>query len=402
MSLRDLDFDDSFESNNSPTQGSFNANSVPSFVDDAAFVTAKGSAAADGDLYYNSTTEKLRAYQEGTGFFDKADDADVITNTSNIGTNTTNIGTNTTNIGTNTSDISTNASAITANRNRRDLLVNLGVSFSNAASALTCTLTQSDGSTAPTSGDPVRVAFGDQTITDGGFDLIDFDSTETLVIPSGATMGLRASQDDVIFFYLYYDGTNKGLMTSGQWLDPAELHTTTAIDATADTKNGKYSTVARTNTRVRLVAVAGVNYATPGTWGANPDYVELDVIGRESFQNGQGTVTGTGITNINGTSNLSTSITWVRVRNTVMCQARTSSVNALVTATFTQYRFVLPINTQMQGGNNDINGTAINRNRRFFGLLEYSGSFPGEAVLSGLADMTSGASMHIVFNYEVN
>jgi len=38
---------------------------LSTFVDDAAYVTAKGSAAADGDIYYNTTSDLVRYYSNG-------------------------------------------------------------------------------------------------------------------------------------------------------------------------------------------------------------------------------------------------------------------------------------------------------------------------------------------------
>lgn len=40
-------------------------NKYLSYVDDAAYVAAKGSAAADGDAYYNTTSDKVRVYTNG-------------------------------------------------------------------------------------------------------------------------------------------------------------------------------------------------------------------------------------------------------------------------------------------------------------------------------------------------
>lgn len=62
MSLKDLDFSDSFESSVAPTQGLLSAGSLQVFANDTAFETSKGSAAADGDAYINSTTGLIRFY----------------------------------------------------------------------------------------------------------------------------------------------------------------------------------------------------------------------------------------------------------------------------------------------------------------------------------------------------
>ena len=62
MTPRELDFADSFESSAAPTAGFTVASSIKSFVDDAAFVTAKGSAASAGDIYHNTTSNQVREY----------------------------------------------------------------------------------------------------------------------------------------------------------------------------------------------------------------------------------------------------------------------------------------------------------------------------------------------------
>lgn len=65
MSLKDLDFSDGFESSVAPTQGLLSASSLQVFANDTAFETSKGSAAADGDSYINSTTGLVRFYISG-------------------------------------------------------------------------------------------------------------------------------------------------------------------------------------------------------------------------------------------------------------------------------------------------------------------------------------------------
>lgn len=65
--MRILDFLDGFFSESVPSQGAATANALPTFVDDAAYVTAKGSAAAAGDLYFNTTSNVQRNY-DGTAW----------------------------------------------------------------------------------------------------------------------------------------------------------------------------------------------------------------------------------------------------------------------------------------------------------------------------------------------
>ena len=60
--MRSLNFNDGFSSASAPSQGAIQQNAYAIFANDAAFVTAKGSAAANGDVYYNSTTERVREF----------------------------------------------------------------------------------------------------------------------------------------------------------------------------------------------------------------------------------------------------------------------------------------------------------------------------------------------------
>jgi len=62
MSLRDLDFSDSLESSVTPTGTFLQASNLQQHASDAAFVTAKGSAAADGDVYLNTTDGLIHYY----------------------------------------------------------------------------------------------------------------------------------------------------------------------------------------------------------------------------------------------------------------------------------------------------------------------------------------------------
>jgi hypothetical protein len=63
--MRLLDFDDGFTTENAPDQGSTAANSLRTFASDAAFVTNKGTTAANGDIYYNTTDNAVRIYRNG-------------------------------------------------------------------------------------------------------------------------------------------------------------------------------------------------------------------------------------------------------------------------------------------------------------------------------------------------
>lgn len=60
--MRQIEFNDSVESSVAPTVTDLEASKLGSFVDDAAFVTNKGSAAAAGDLYHNTSDGFIHEY----------------------------------------------------------------------------------------------------------------------------------------------------------------------------------------------------------------------------------------------------------------------------------------------------------------------------------------------------
>lgn len=70
--MRILDFADGFSSSTAPTIGWLPTSAFAQFASDAAFVTFKGSAAAAGDSYYNTTSGTVR-YYTGSVWKDMAD-----------------------------------------------------------------------------------------------------------------------------------------------------------------------------------------------------------------------------------------------------------------------------------------------------------------------------------------
>lgn len=67
--MRVLDFSDGYESSTAPSLTDLTAAGLRVYVDDAAFVTAKGSAAAEGDMYWNSTSDQPKYYTGAAWIF---------------------------------------------------------------------------------------------------------------------------------------------------------------------------------------------------------------------------------------------------------------------------------------------------------------------------------------------
>lgn len=72
MTTRILDFADGFQSAAAPTSGAISVGGIKVFANDAAYVTDKGSAAAEGDMYFNSTTNFVRIH-DGSAFIELVD-----------------------------------------------------------------------------------------------------------------------------------------------------------------------------------------------------------------------------------------------------------------------------------------------------------------------------------------
>lgn len=71
---RIIDFSDGFQSSSSPFSGTIGVNNLSSFVNDAAFETDKGSAGSAGDIYFNTTENRIR-FHNGTSWIAALDEA---------------------------------------------------------------------------------------------------------------------------------------------------------------------------------------------------------------------------------------------------------------------------------------------------------------------------------------
>lgn len=64
MSIRVFDFADGYTSSTAPAGAGVGTTELESHASDAAYVTANGTA-TNGDIYYNSTDNKVRIYENG-------------------------------------------------------------------------------------------------------------------------------------------------------------------------------------------------------------------------------------------------------------------------------------------------------------------------------------------------
>ncbi len=152
---------------------------------------------------------------------------------------------------------------------------NLGLSASVSSNALTISLKQADGSTAPAATGPVKVGFRSSTATAGSFSTVSVTAATSVVVSSGSTLG---SISGVAHYYYVYAINNAGtleLATSMSIFEDGSLVSTTAEGGAgaADSNAVMYSTTARTNVPSRMIGRILITEATAGTWASAPTEV---------------------------------------------------------------------------------------------------------------------------------
>jgi hypothetical protein len=158
-----------------------------------------------------------------------------------------------------------------------DLAYNAGLDTSVASNALTITLTQADGSTAPSTGNSaVTVYTRGTTAATGSYTVASATAATTLVVPSGATLGTANGVAAYMWIYAVNNAGTLELGISGTMKDEGTRQTTTAIDTASDTVGGFYSTTARSNVGVKLLGRILVSEATAGTWATDASEVSLN------------------------------------------------------------------------------------------------------------------------------
>lgn len=93
---------------------------------------------------------------------------------------------------------------------------NVGFSTSVTSGALTITLTQKDGSTAPTTDNPAVVAFRSSTATTGGYAHSAYTATAALTLTASTTFGLASGNTGIIYIYA---GSGSTVLASSRYID---------------------------------------------------------------------------------------------------------------------------------------------------------------------------------------
>lgn len=155
-------------------------------------------------------------------------------------------------------------------------LVNLGLAFSVAASALTIALKQADGSTDPAAGAGAVVArMRSSTLASGAVIERQATSAQSLVIPSTATMGRISGIVGHLYHYLIDNAGTLELAVSGKFYGRSGIVTTTTIGTGSDSYETMYSTTGRTNVPFLCVGRSIDTQTTAGTWAAVPTTCQI-------------------------------------------------------------------------------------------------------------------------------
>lgn len=146
---------------------------------------------------------------------------------------------------------------------------NLGLAASVSANALTITLTQSNGSSAPTSSNPTTVYFRDTTNPSGAITVIAVSSTVTLTIPSGTTIGTGNSYAGYIYVYAL---NNAGTVVLAVSLSPLALDALVSSTAISGGSSASvlYSASAQTTLPIQYLGKILAPQVTAGTWASAP------------------------------------------------------------------------------------------------------------------------------------
>jgi hypothetical protein len=163
-----------------------------------------------------------------------------------------------------------------ASSNLSYVLENLAVACSVGSGALTVALKGQNGSD-PAGANEVKIGFRSATLTSGVFNVRSVTAALSVVISSGSTLGNRSAVAEYLYVYALDNAGTVELAVSGIRLDEGSLHSTTAEGAlgAADSPSVLYSTTARTNVPIRLLARLQSTQATAGTWAAVPTEIAL-------------------------------------------------------------------------------------------------------------------------------
>jgi len=159
-----------------------------------------------------------------------------------------------------------------------DNLLNLGLSATVAANALTIALKQADGTTdAAAASAAVNIGFRSSTLASGAYTQRTVTGALSLVVSSGSTLGTTNGIAYDLFVYALDNAGTVELAISRSVFKEGLLYSTTAEGGAgaADNASVLYSTTSRSNVPIRLIGRVTSTQATAGTWATTPSAVAV-------------------------------------------------------------------------------------------------------------------------------
>lgn len=158
-------------------------------------------------------------------------------------------------------------------------LYNAGIAASVASNALTLSLTQADGATAPSTGaGAVTIGFRNSLVGNGSYTAVAATTTTSIVVPAGATLSSRAVLPFVFWLYAINNAGTIELAVSAMKYDTAGTYNTIAISSSSSSNNAIYSTTARTGVAIRLIGRVATTETVAGNWAQAPTNLDITTV----------------------------------------------------------------------------------------------------------------------------
>lgn len=153
---------------------------------------------------------------------------------------------------------------------------NLSIACSVGSSALTIAVKDKSGSDASSSS-PIYVGFRSATAATGTYNQRSITGALSMTVSSGSTLGHTSGNAHYIYVYLLDNSGTLELAVSQSLYSDLSIVSTSAEGGAggADSNSTIYSTTARSNVPIRLVARLTSTQTTAGTWAVVPTEISL-------------------------------------------------------------------------------------------------------------------------------
>lgn len=155
-----------------------------------------------------------------------------------------------------------------------DLLENLGITCQALPGPVITISVKTGAGNTPSPTDPIRVGFRGGSLSSGLVSLVNITSPLAMNLANGATLGQSSGVTAYTYVYLINNNGAAELAVSSSVYQENALISTTIMNSSSDSSATIYSTVARTNVPIRLIARLTMNQTTAGDWVNVPTEIQ--------------------------------------------------------------------------------------------------------------------------------